>query len=477
MTVRDKTQTAVYSPLASAELPETAVLLMVGSADSPGLPPARRLAFVGDGLELGRKPSDAAEAKGAALTLVDPLVSSLHARIARTGAGDFELSDLASKNGTFVDGARVDGRARLRDGALIFVGSFAAVFRVVSRRELDAIKAELVSPLGPVSTTSPTLALACDRLRRLAESEHEILLLGETGVGKEVYARAVHARSGRRGRFTAINCGAIPRDLIESELFGYRQGAHSTAHQAKAGLIEEAEGGTLFLDEIGEMTAEAQIKLLRFLQDRELTPLGSTRPRRIDVRVLAATNRISESGKTPTGLRDDIVARLGAAPVHLPPLRDRIEDLGALASHFLRSSPAASFDQPAFRAMARYEWPMNVRELEKIATTAAVLAGAGRPISLRDLPEPIARATASERAELTPAATATATPALDPADGRAEARRAARPSPTAAQIEELLRRHHGNVADVSRELGKHRAAVWRWMKKWGIGVDKYRKPE
>ena len=209
MTVREKTQTAVHSPLSAAELPDTAVLLLVGGAESPGLPAARRLVFIRDDLEIGRAPSDDAEARGAALTVTDPLVSSAHARIARVAAGGFELADLASKNGTFVDGTRVEGHARLRNGSVIFFGNLVGVFRMVSALELEAIKAELVAPLGPVATTSPTLAVACDRMRRLAGSDREILLLGETGVGKEVYARAVHALSGRRGRFMAINCGAI----------------------------------------------------------------------------------------------------------------------------------------------------------------------------------------------------------------------------------------------------------------------------
>ncbi len=429
---------------------------MVGGADTPGLPNARRLVFIREDLEIGRSPSEAAETRGAALTVSDPLVSSEHARIARLPAGGFEIADAGSKNGTFVDNVRVEGRTRLRNGSVVFFGNQVGVFRMSSALELEAIKSELVSPLGPVATTSPTLAVACDRLRRLAGADGALLILGDTGVGKEIYGRAVHTQSGRRGKFMAINCGAIPRELVESELFGYRQGAHSTARQAKAGLIEEAEGGTLFLDEIGEMTQEAQIKLLRFLQDRELTPLGSTRPRKIDVRIIAATNRASSSGKTPTGLRDDIIARLGAAPIHLPPLRNRIEDIGALAAHFLRATPGPAFDQPAFRALALYEWPLNVRELEKIVTTAAVLTGGQRPISLRDLPEPVSRA-------------ATAQPGVQ--------RRAAGPSPTPAQIEDLLRRYNGNVADVSRELGKHRAAVWRWMKKWGIGVEKFKKTE
>ena len=456
MSVSEKTQTAVQSPLSAAELPDTAGLLMLGTAETPGLPAARRFALVRDGLELGRRPSDEAESQGAALTIVDALVSSRHARISRRPAGEYVIEDLGSKNGTFVDNARVEEQARLRNGSLLFFGNHVAVFRMVSALELDAIKADLVAPLGPVGTSSPGLALACDRLRRLAGADGEILLLGETGVGKEVYARAVHQLSQRRGRFVAINCGAIPRDLVESELFGYRQGAHSTAHQAKAGLIEEAEGGTLFLDEIGEMSQEAQIKLLRFLQDREPTPLGSTRPRKLDVRIVAATNRTGASAQSPGGLRDDIIGRLGAAPLYLPPLRSRIEDLGALAAHFLRASSTRTFEQPAFRALALYEWPLNIRELEKIVSTAAVLTGGTRPISLRDLPEPIARA------------------AVAPAPA---ARRAPGSSPTPAQLEDLLRRYHGNVADVSRELGKHRAAVWRWMKKWGIGVEKYRKPE
>jgi transcriptional regulator with PAS, ATPase and Fis domain len=456
----DQTLTAVQSPLSPGEAKDRAVLLVAGSADAPGLPARTRLQIVGDELYLGRR-ADGVPVEANVAVLDDGLVSSQHARVMR-GAGGFDLEDLGSKNGTFVDNLRSEGRVRLRDGAIVFLGNHVAVFRMVSSIELDAIKTELTSPLGPVPTASPALAVACDRLRRLAASEGELLIVGETGVGKEVYARAVHEASGRggKGRFVAINCAAIPRELVESELFGYRAGAHSTAHQAKAGLIEEAEGGTLFLDEIGEMTGEAQIKILRFLQDRELTPLGSTRPRRMDVRIIAATNRtITGAAKGAQGLRDDIVARLGAAPIHLPPLRNRIEDLGALAAHFLSASraPGGRFEQPAFRALALHGWPLNVRELEKIVTTAAVLTGGTKPIALRDLPEPIAKAIA-----------------LPAAPG---VRRPTGPSPTPAQLEELLRRYEGNVADVSRELGKHRAAVWRWIKKFGLGPQKFRRSE
>jgi transcriptional regulator with PAS, ATPase and Fis domain len=456
----ERTLTAVQSPLSPGEQRDRAVLLVVGSAESPALPARTRLQIAGDDLYVGRRAEGLPVSANAAV-LDDGLVSGQHARITR-GPGGYDLEDLGSKNGTWVDNLRQqtgDGKVRLRDGALIFFGNHVAVFRMVSQIELEAIKAELVAPFGPVATASPALAVACDRLRRLAASEGELLIVGETGVGKEVYARAVHEASERKGRFVAINCAAIPRELVESELFGYRQGAHSTAHQAKAGLIEEAEGGTLFLDEIGEMTPEAQIKILRFLQDRELTPLGSTRPRRMDVRIVAATNRtVAGPGKGPGGLRDDIVARLGAAPIHLPPLRNRVEDLGALTAHFLgRAGASCKFEQPAFRALALHGWPLNVRELEKIISTAAVLTGGDKPIALRDLPEPIARVLAAPSA--------------------AGARRANGPSPTPAQIEESLRRYEGNVADVSRELGKHRAAVWRWIKKFGLDPQKFRRPE
>ena len=453
----EQTLTAVQSPLSPGEQRDRAVLLVVGSADSPALPARTRLQITGDDLFIGRRAEGLPVSANAAV-LDDGLVSSQHARITR-GAGGYDLEDLGSKNGTLVDNQRIEAKIRLRDGALVFFGNHVAIFRMVSQIELEAIKAELVAPFGPVATASPGLAVACDWLRRLAASEGELLIVGETGVGKEVYARAVHGASGRKGRFVAINCAAIPRDLVESELFGYRAGAHSTAHSAKAGLIEEAEGGTLFLDEIGEMSAEAQIKILRFLQDRELTPLGSTRPRRMDVRILAATNRtVVGPGKGPGGLRDDIVARLGAAPIHLPPLRNRVEDLGALTGHFLgRASSGAKFEQPAFRALALHAWPLNVRELEKIISTAAVLTGGDKPIALRDLPEPIARVLTA------PAA--------------AGARRTTGPSPTPAQIEESLRRYEGNVADVSRELGKHRAAVWRWIKKFGLDPQKFRRNE
>jgi transcriptional regulator with PAS, ATPase and Fis domain len=443
---RERTLTALLSSFAKGE-ETSAVLLPGGRADRPG--PAPLPAVIGDALVVGR---GAADPPPGELLLDDPLVSGRHARLARVGTG-YQLEDLGSKNGTFLEADRLGGPVPLLDGARVFIGNHLFVFRRISTPDSEALDEERRKPLGPVASGSPALARVCHRLRRLASSGSELFLAGETGVGKEVYARAAHAASGRGGAFVAINCAALPRELVESELFGYRAGAHSTAHSAKPGLIEEAEGGTLFLDEIGEMPAEAQAKMLRFLQDKEITPLGSTRPRRMDVRVIAATNRAVAAG-TDSGVRDDLLARLGAAPLRLPPLRDRIEDLGALIAHFGRGT-APALELAAFRAMALYRWPLNVRELEKMLAAAWALTEGRRPVATRDLAEALTA----------PAAVAAPEP---------QRRKSPEAPPTVAELEEALARHAGDVADAARALGRQRAAVWRWIKQFGLKPEKYR---
>ena len=217
-----------------------------------------------------------------------------------------------------------------------------------------------------------------------------MLLTGETGAGKEIYANAIHRVSGRTGPFVAVNCAAMPRELVESELFGYARGAHSQAAMAKPGIIEQAEGGTLFLDEIGEMAPELQTKLLRFTQDRMLSPVGGVRARHIDTRIIAATSRTTaptESGSG--GLRADLAARLGAEPIRIPPLRDRIEDLGALAA-YLMGDKEKPFELAAFQSMCLYGWPGNVRELGKAMTGAEALARGAERIGFEHLPTAIA---------------------------------------------------------------------------------------
>ncbi|HXJ22757.1 MAG TPA: sigma-54-dependent Fis family transcriptional regulator, partial [Polyangia bacterium] len=220
---------------------------------------------------------------GAQHTFPDELLSRQHLRITREGRG-YLVEDLGSRNGTFLEGRRLTEPARLGRGSLLFFGNQIAVLRDVCGAERAALRDEAAAPFGPVPTFSPALASTFARLRRLARTDAEILLIGETGVGKEVCARAVHVASGRSGRFVAINCASLPAALVESELFGYAAGAHSTARAAKPGLVETAEGGTLLLDEIGDMPADLQAKIFRFLQDRTISPLGSVKHRRVDVR-------------------------------------------------------------------------------------------------------------------------------------------------------------------------------------------------
>jgi transcriptional regulator with PAS, ATPase and Fis domain len=430
------------------------LLLIVG--DNRGrIPEGReRLVTFSGSLVVGRRESSQGEPGQSSLILDDRMVSGQHLAISRSPEeGIFDLTDLSSTNGTVVDGEAVQSSVKLRDGSVIFVGSHVMVFRVVSISELGAIQNDLTKPLGPVATVNPTLAMVCRKLRKLAEAGEEVLLTGETGVGKEVYAKAIHRASGRTGRFVAINCAAIPRELVETELFGYARGAHSQAAMAKPGIIEEAEGGTLFLDELGEMAPELQTKLLRFTQDRLLAPVGGLHARRIETRIIAATSRTApptESGSS--GLRADLAARLGAEPIRIPPLRERTEDMGALATYLL-GDRAKPFELAAFQAMCLYGWPGNVRELGKAVTSAEALSRGAERIGFEHLPSSIASA-----------------PRIRSSPGR----RKPRPSPTAAELEGLMRRFRGNMLRVARELDRKPALVYRWAKRFGLNVDDFR---
>jgi DNA-binding NtrC family response regulator len=384
----------------------------------------------------------------------DRTLSRRHLQIARVARSDrrWQVEDLGSANGTLVDGRLAKEPAPLSDGSIVLFGSHAGVFRRVSDAELAAIQQDAIRPFGPVPTLSPVLAVTIAAVKRLAaiDAETHLLFVGETGVGKEVYARAVHKTSKRPGPFVAVNCAAIPSELVESELFGFARGAHSTATRAKQGLVEAAHRGTLLLDEIGDMPPPAQAKLFRFLQERQVTPLGSTRARTIDVRVVAATTKLSET------MRSDLIGRFGAEPIVIPPLRERPEDIGALAAHF-GGAAFASFDgmePPAFRALCLYHWPRNVRELEGVVQRAVALA-AGRPVRLEDLPEHVRAALAKG-------------PRAD------DVRRRYRRAPSRVELEELLRDTNGSVAEVARMLDRKWNVVSRWIEQYRLNVDRYR---
>ena len=244
---------------------------------------------------------------------------------------------------------------------------------------------------------SEALRATIEMVRKVADAEATVLVLGESGVGKELFARAIHYNSPRAARpFVAVNCGAIPEELLESELFGHVHGAFTTAVRDRVGRFAAANGGTIFLDEIGDMSPKLQTKLLRVLQEREYEPVGSSRTERADVRVVAATNQNLPELIREKRFREDLYFRLCGVPIEVPPLRARREDVPLLVRHFLeiqrRTYPEiAGITDAALKRMSEYDWPGNVRELERLVERLAVLRRSGW-IDEADLPGSIAGA-------------------------------------------------------------------------------------
>jgi DNA-binding NtrC family response regulator len=267
------------------------------------------------------------------------------------------------------------------------------------RRELARLRREIARPyrFDNVVGKSPGMQEVFGLIGRLAGSTASVLVTGESGTGKELIARAIHYNSPRAQKpFVAVNLAAIPETLIESELFGHKRGAFTDARADHTGLFVEASGGTIFLDEIGEMPVPLQAKLLRALQEREVRPLGATKPEKIDVRVIAATNRDLEARMREGQFREDLFYRLNVIHIALPPLRARPEDILPLAEHFLtearrRGGPGkniGAFSQAAIKAMLAYHWPGNVRELENAVERAVALCETNE-IGADDLPSQV----------------------------------------------------------------------------------------
>jgi DNA-binding NtrC family response regulator len=237
----------------------------------------------------------------------------------------------------------------------------------------------------------------CELARRAGRSDAKTLITGESGVGKDLVAQEVHRWSSRASRpFVPVNCAALTETLLETELFGHVKGSFTGAYRDRAGKIQQADGGTLFLDEVGEMSLRMQALLLRFLENGEVQPVGDTRvAARVDVRVIAATNR-NLAERVATGhFREDLLYRLRVIQIHVPPLRDRLEDIRALTSYFvLRSSRSLTFSEEALSVLARHRWPGNVRELQNVVEQAAWLAE-GPVIEASDLPEAVRSAVVS----------------------------------------------------------------------------------
>jgi transcriptional regulator with PAS, ATPase and Fis domain len=389
-------------------------------------------------------------------------MSSAHARLTQTPDG-WLLEDLESRNGTFVDGERVT-RAWVRPGDVLELGRalFVITQSVVNRTGVDIDGETLGTPQG-LATVVPELAARYDALARIARSKVPVLLLGETGTGKEVLAGAVHALSGRSGRFVAVNCGALPESLVEAQLFGHVKGAFSGATRDEPGLVRAADGGTLFLDEIGDLPASSQAALLRVLQEEEVVPVGSTRPVPLDLRVVAATHRSLSNEAARGAFRDDLLARISGFALELLPLRKRKEDLGMIVGDLLRSlagdrAHAVSLTPNVARALLAHDYPYNVRELRQALATALVLADDGL-LSSDTLPASIAGAAARLSSSPPPRS-----PACSPEDDETLAK----------TLVAQMHQHRGNVAAVARAMGKAPMQIHRWFKRFGLDPDTYR---
>ncbi|MCC7381379.1 MAG: sigma 54-interacting transcriptional regulator [Deltaproteobacteria bacterium] len=459
----DRTLSLTGSPSSGAARAEPYLVLSL-SAGAP-LEPSLRvrlndidLVNVGRGDQGSAQRVDEAGLRGVELRLADLRASSKHVQLSRA-LGRWVLEDLGSKNGTRVNGQTIE-RVTLEDGDVIEVGHSFLVFRGAVAGAAGGplfLDARDLDPRPPgCRTLHAAHGRALDALSALAASDVAIVLRGETGTGKEVVARSIHAQSGRTGPLVAINCGALTPGLVESELFGHKRGAFTGAADDRLGLVRSAEGGTLFLDEVGDLPAPAQASLLRVLQEKEVLPVGATRPVPVDFRVIAATHRDLEEMIGRGDFRADLYARLSGFTLSLPPLRERREDLGILIAAFLGPRGAVPpIRIEAARALFTHPWPLNVRELEKALETARVLAGT-EAIALEHLPEPLqhsARGAGAEAEEV-------------PLPAEDLERRAA--------LVLLLREHQGNVSAVARAMGKARMQIQRWIKRYKITPDNYR---
>ncbi|MDL5366816.1 sigma-54 dependent transcriptional regulator [Xanthomonas sp. NCPPB 2654] len=331
----------------------------------------------------------------------------------------------------------------------------------VVERALQAHAGSAAPPQAPAEDAGALLGHSAamrtvhKRIGLAAASDLPVLISGETGTGKELVARALHHASARTGSFVAVNCAAIPIELMESELFGYRKGAFSGAVADRPGLIREADGGTLFLDEIGDMPLPMQAKLLRFLQEGEVSPLGGRGAQKVDVRVVAATHRELAQLVADGRFRSDLRYRLNVVPIELPPLRERGDDIVLLAQHFLEdgASAARTLSAAAQARLRAYPWPGNVRELRNAMQRCQVLVRTPT-IEAHDLDEVLAGDGAGD-------AVAADAPALTLPDAVAQLEK--------RMIQAALAQAQGNRAEAARRLGIHRQLLYRKLDDYGLG--------
>ena len=386
------------------------------------------------------------------LGLEDPTVSRFHCELA-VGPRGIAVKDLGSANGTSLDGVGVV-EAFPRVGSLLRLGDSVVRFELDNERS-NTIETSSSTRFGSLVGVSLGMRSVFSQLERAAATDISVLLEGETGTGKEGAAFGVHAASGRRDRpFVIVDCGALPANLLESELFGHERGAFTGAEARRIGAFEEADGGTVFLDEIGELPVELQPKLLRVLEAREIRRVGTNSRRPVNIRVVAATNRDLRIAANAGTFRSDLYFRIAVLRVRLPPLRTRPEDLPLLAAQLLDAIGASPEDARALltpqlhAAMGRCAWPGNVRELRNYLERCLLFRGAF----------PLEEGRASSPSSVV----------IDPAIPYPEARRQHLEVFERLYVEALLRAHQGKVGAAAEAAGVDRAYLYRLMRRYQL---------
>lgn len=399
------------------------------------------------------------------LDIPDSKLSSVHASISIVH-GEVWMQDLGSTNGTWVNGAALERltRVALDDGDFIEAGQTLFLFRwlvVDVPRVTGDLIVDATQSTSALSTLDPAFAREIAQIEKIASTPLSVLIRGETGTGKELVARAIHEISRRPGPFVALNCGAIPPNLVESHLFGHVRGAFSGATKDEVGVVRAAQHGTLLLDEIGDLPLLSQTALLRLLQEHEVTPVGASRPIKVDVRVIAATHQpldtLVESGR----FRQDLYARIAGYVTQLAPLRERIMDLGVIIGSMIARRTVSlpegvRFHRETTRALFSYRWPMNIRELSQALSAASALSSS--PVIMpQQLPAWVV-------ASQTESSSLPVNAELNPADEALKSELLARLNETG-----------GNLSEVARLMGKARQQVQRWLRRFHIDPQQYRR--
>jgi DNA-binding NtrC family response regulator len=396
--------------------------------------------------------------------LSDSRMSRSHARLRRDGHRWF-LADLSSRNGTYVDGCLLRGEQEIVPGTLLRMGNTLLLF---TERSVGARHAPPSYP-GLIGD-SPAMRAVREKIAKMASYASNVLITGETGVGKEVVARAIHRASGRIDTFMAVNCGGISEGVLESQLFGHARGAFTGAVSQQDGVFGKADKGTLLLDELGEMPLKLQVKLLRAIETRTIQPVGVAEEIPVDVRIIAATNCDVAAAVREGRLRGDLYARLAQCRIELPPLRQRREDIPLLIAHLLNRLGAAerTIEISLVEALSLHSWPFNVRGLLNMLQDAIITLPAEQPLAFSS---EIERTLERERA---------LDPAEDPEEGATPPPSGSRPKrkiiPEKSELEDALWRYRGHVADTARHFGCTRQQLYRWIDFYEIDLDNSRGP-